>query len=155
MERPTAAPGGVIMRNTRFNLLLFAAVAAVTLLASAAAGAQPLTPVHGSPFLFNQSSGSSCALPSPDGAHVFVTNQTFPTNFVSAFPVNSDGTLGGRIDYPTGGSGGYDYWGASSLAARGGRLFALNGGTFSDTGSNDISVFDIAADGSLTPVAGS
>jgi DNA-binding beta-propeller fold protein YncE len=84
------------------------------------------------------------------GDFVYVNNDVFPTNTVSAFPVDSNGLLGTPIVYTTGGAGaGGGFFGSPTLrssAVTGERLFVANGA------SDDISVFDIATDGTLTLV---
>jgi hypothetical protein len=91
------------------------------------------------------------------GGDTIYVNDNAYTNQVSAFQVASDGTLvTPSTDVNTGGSS-YPYggfWGAPGIRAGGGYLFVPNGNA-SSAASNDITVFKINADGSLTPVTGS
>ena len=86
------------------------------------------------------------------GQFLYVNNNGSP-NAISAFRVASDGTLTPLPGSPflTGGDGAvcYDIGSVSAIHAGGGRLYATN------YSSDNVSAFNIAADGSLTPVPGS
>jgi hypothetical protein len=72
---------------------------------------------------------------------------------VTAFSVGSGGTLVALGSYPTGGSGS----GGGLVAAPRARLLRTAAGRLlvTNTGSNDITVFDVLPGGSLAPVPGS
>lgn len=90
--------------------------------------------------------------PSADAGFLYVNNNGSP-NSISAFEVNSDGTLTPVPGSPflTGGNGGicFDIGSTRTIHPGGGRLYATN---FS---SGSVSGFDIHNDGSLTPIPGS
>jgi 6-phosphogluconolactonase (cycloisomerase 2 family) len=128
----------------------------VTAFSVAANGA--LTPVPGSPFLTNglgAGGGFFAAVRinvSVVGSLLYVTNES--SNDISAFTINpATGALTAvpGSPFPTGGfSGGVSGPGTSLAVTPDNRfLYATN------PGSVDVSVFSIAANGALTPIAGS
>lgn len=105
-----------------------------------------LSPVTGSPFSTGSAPrmGSNGVAVSPDGEHLYVTNQS--ANSVSAYSIAADGSLSPLTGSPftTG-----ETPRAASVSPDGKYLYLVN-----ETSEN-ISAYSIAADGSLGPVAGS
>jgi 6-phosphogluconolactonase len=90
---------------------------------------------------------------SPVIGHVYVNDNTTPTNTIAAFDRHADGTLTPEAGspFPAGGTGtgaGLASQGALQLSSDGHFLVAV------DAGSNQISVLQIEWDGSLRPVRG-
>jgi 6-phosphogluconolactonase len=92
-------------------------------------------------------------LSSPADAQFLYVNNNGSPNMISAFHVNSAGTLTPvpGAPFPTGGDGGLcaDPGSTRTIHPSGGRLYATN------STSGNVSGFNIANDGSLTPVPGS
>jgi 6-phosphogluconolactonase (cycloisomerase 2 family) len=92
-------------------------------------------------------------LSSPADAQFLYVNNNGSPNVISAFHFNSAGTLTPvpGAPFPTGGTGGIclDIGSIRSIHPSGGRLYATN------YSSGNVSGFNIANDGSLTPVPGS
>jgi len=92
-------------------------------------------------------------LSSPADAQFLYVNNNGSPNVISAFHFNSAGTLTPvpGAPFPTGGNGGlcFDIGSTRTIHPSGGRLYATN------SASGNVSGFNIANDGSLTPVPGS
>jgi 6-phosphogluconolactonase (cycloisomerase 2 family) len=129
MKENTASQSGIFNRHTITLLVVYRLVRVVSLLA-----------VVG--FLSSRA----------DAQFLYVNNNGSP-NVISAFHFNSAGTLTPvpGSPFPTGGTGGvcFDIGSTRTIHPSGGRLYATN------FGSGNVSGFNIANDGSLTPVPGS
>jgi 6-phosphogluconolactonase len=129
MKENTASQSGIFNRHTITLLVVYRLVRVVSLLA-----------VVG--FLSSRA----------DAQFLYVNNNGSP-NTISAFHVNSAGTLTpvAGAPFPTGGTGGvcFDIASTRTIHPSGGRLYATN------SLSGNVSGFNIANDGSLTTIPGS
>jgi 6-phosphogluconolactonase (cycloisomerase 2 family) len=139
-------PWGVALRPDGANLYV-ANEGANSVSAYSVAADGSLNPVAGSPFSTGSAltrMGSNGVAVSPDGKHLYVSNQI--ASSVSAFSIAADGSLNPVAGSPfaTGANPR-----AVSVSPDGQYLYLVN------QISEDISAYSIAADGSLSPVMGS
>ncbi len=86
--------------------------------------------------------------------HVYVNDNTAGTNTIGGFDQHADGSLTPLPGSPFSAGGA----GTGTIVGSQGSLQVTSDGTYllaADAGSNEISVLQVGADGSLSPVAGS